>query len=418
MTLRPWGAALALITWTVAVSPTLAQPSDEAAQPAAWSRVVQGGFENPQAESLGPLAEFQGQLYVGTYDKAHGCQVWRTPDGKRWEVVVGSSAGTPSGFGDAKTQSISKFAVFHDQLYAATWNEDKGGGLWRSIDGRTWESVVGGSAATAAGFGKLENSGITALGVFQNALFAGTGSLYCKDGVELWMSSDGVNWQPVAGERVALRTELARESKYFLDMAVFHNALYLATGDQRTGGSEIWRTQDSTSWETVVGAPSPYRAGMGNLNHDMIYDLAPFHDHLYAAVMSFAREGGALWRTADGVTWEVIAGEAGAPYAAGFGNTANFGFISLAAFEDQLYVGTSNEQGAQLWKSGDGTQWQPVVCPECVPSGGFGTAHNRAIQALRVFKGRLYAATHNPPDGGELWRVEPRPTQDSNPDQP
>lgn len=384
--------------------------NNEASAVQYWHRVVGRGFGDVQNNILAPLIEFQGQLYVGATNDIAGCQIWRSRDGRKWENVVGPKAKTQAGFSNKNNQSVNKFIVFGDWLFAGLWNEVDSAQLWRSADGVNWEAVVGGNSQTKNGFGKLENSGITALGVFKNMLFAGTGSLYCKDGVELWLSKDhGITWKPVAGERFALFTASARESKYFLDMIVFQDVLYIATGDQRTGGSEIWRSRDGLSWEAVVGVPSAYRAGMGNFNHDMIYDLKVFKGRLYAAVYNYAKDGGALWRSIDGRTWEVIVGDAGALYPAGFGESANFGLVSLVSFQNHLYLGTVNEEGSQLWVSDDGLKWQRSIGPGCDIASGFGNTDNRTIVSLLEFKNNLYAGTHNIKDGGELWRLSNKP---------
>jgi hypothetical protein len=340
--------------------------------------------------------------------RTDGCQVWRTRDGAAWEPVVGAGAATPAGFGEPGNKSLNKLLTDGEWLYAALWNDESGGQIWRSADGTAWQPSVGSNAATSAGFGKAENTGVTALGAFQGRVFAGTGSAHCKDGVELWLSGDhGVTWQPVAGERFALATALARESKYFLDMAEFEGALYISTGDQRTGGSEIWRSRDGQRWEAVVGAPSRYRAGMGKPSDDMIYDLEPFGGRLYAGVLNYLREGGALWRSdREGSAWEVMVGGDARPHTAGFGRQANFGITRLVAYGDYLYASTSNEEGAELWRSADGASWAPVVGPDAETGPGLGNPRNRAINGVLVFLGKLYVSTDNPTEGGELWRLE------------
>ena len=382
-----------------------ARPPD--GQPSGWSRVIEKGLDDPRVEIIDHLVEFHGQLYASGFQTTAGCRVWRSGDGTTWESVVGPGTATPQGFGNPNNQSINAFLVFQDYLYAGTWNEVNGAELWRTADGKNWEAVVGGGSAMAGGFGKLENSGVTALSGFEGMLIAGTGSLYCKDGVELWLSRDaGSTWSGVAGERIALQTSLARDAKYFLAMKVFQGMLYLATGDQLQGGSEIWRTSDGWHWEPVVGAPSPYRAGMGNPAHDMIYELESYQDALYAAVLDYSRQGGALWRSSDGASWEVIVGSDRASYPPGFGVPGNIGIVSLEPYAGRLYAGTTNEEGAQLWVSRDGRRWQQVMGPDARVPAGFGHPHNRAINALLEFRGRLYAGTHNPQDGAELWCVE------------
>lgn len=372
-----------------------------------WDQVIKGGFGHPGAH-VSKMIEFNGQLYVALFDEGKGgCRIWRSPDGLSWEVVVGPGGALPPGFGDSDNQSVDEFVIHRGWLFASTWNEVKGAQLWRSRDGAAWELVVGAGASMSGGFGKLENSGITALETFSDTLFAGTGSLYCKDGVELWVSKDdGVAWEALAGERVAALTALARESKYFLALEAYDGHLYVSTGDQRAGGAEIWRTRDGRFWEAVVGAPSPYRASMGNPEQDMIDELRVFKGCLYAGVRNYLGRGGALWRTCDGTAWDVISGDANALYPSGLGDAANFGISALAEFSGRLYLGTSNEEGSQLWLSEDGLRWEKTVGPGAVISSGFGNAHNQAISALVVFKGYLYAGTANRQDGAELWRFD------------
>ena len=185
----------------------------EQAPASGWLQAVHGGFGDPAVNLFNPLVIFRGELYAGDFDQTHGCQLLRSADGVTWERVVGPGAPTAGGFGNPHNQSINTLTVFGDQLYAGTWNEIDDVALWRSPDGTTWEPIVGPGLSMPSGFGKLENSGITALGTFQGRLFAGTGSLYCKDGVEIWMwESKKAIWEPVAGERFTLQTAFARKA--------------------------------------------------------------------------------------------------------------------------------------------------------------------------------------------------------------
>jgi hypothetical protein len=201
MSLSFWLAASAL---PVHAEDTMTGTPERHAEPG-WSRIMAGGFGDAGIELINRLVIFKEYLYAATDHKQVGCRIWRSRDGVTWDAVVGAQSVTPDGFGNPNNKSINTLLVFHEFLYAGTWNQVDGAQLWRTADGIAWEPVIGATAATANGFGKLENSGITALGAFHDQLFAGTGSLYCKDGVELWTSPDGLQWKPVAGERVALR---------------------------------------------------------------------------------------------------------------------------------------------------------------------------------------------------------------------
>ena len=111
----------------------------------------------------------------------------------------------------------------------------------------------------------------------------------------------------------------------------------------------------------------------------------------------------------------------------GFGELANSRVLSLAPFGWQLYAGTHNWAGAQLWRFG--SQWTAVM------TGGFGSEANEGINDLFEFKGKgtnwlqmgsagfgdsnnggpywnnslttfenhLYIGTQNWANGGEVW---------------
>ena len=81
----------------------------------------------------------------------------------------------------------------------------------------------------------------------------------------------------------------------------------------------------------------------------------------------------------------------------GFGDKANGMISTLAPFGGQFYAGTSNNNGAQIWRRA-GSAWSSVM------TGGFGSARNGGIDHLLAFGGRLYASTYNEMDGAEVWR--------------
>ncbi|MCI0412347.1 hypothetical protein L0222_06035 [bacterium] len=395
---------LMCLLFTMLLPPALAQPGK-------YEKVAIEGFGDPKNVTLGPFVKFQGFLYVAGLNTHSGCQVWRSQDGNRWEIVVGPGAKTASGFGNSKNTSINELLVFRGWLYAGIWNEEQGAELRKTKDGELWQAVVGDGAAVANGFGQLENSGITALNSFKGLLIAATGSLYCnKDapGTEIWISEDeGKSWEPVAGGRFHPQLSLGRDAKYILDLEVFQNRIYAATGDQRQEGSEIWRSADGVSWEPVVGADAKHEVSMGNTGHDMIYDLSVYAGHLYAAVLSHVNQGGALWRSSDGNNWEIIVGDQNSRHPSGFNNKENYGFISLTDFGGRLFLSTANKQGTQLWASENGAQWELILTPEKSESSD--DSANTWILNLTVFQGNLYAGTSNSKEGVEIWRIRSLP---------
>lgn len=112
-----------------------------AAGTSGWTQVIQGGLGDSQIRIINPLIEFNGSLYAGGYHEHGGCRVFRSHDGRTWETVVGTGTQTPDGFGNANNQSINAFAVLGDRLYAGTWNQVDGVEIWRTADGIAWEAV-------------------------------------------------------------------------------------------------------------------------------------------------------------------------------------------------------------------------------------------------------------------------------------
>ena len=84
----------------------------------------------------------------------------------------------------------------------------------------------------------------------------------------------------------------------------------------------------------------------------------------------------------------------------GFGSgAANQAIIDLIVFRDQIYAGMGwDASPGQVWRSGDGTNWQPVT------TDGFGGVDNIGITNFVIFRGMLYAGTGTLEGGSQIWR--------------
>ena len=83
----------------------------------------------------------------------------------------------------------------------------------------------------------------------------------------------------------------------------------------------------------------------------------------------------------------------------GFGDSGNVESDSRWVFEDQVYVGTGNNSGGEIWRYSGGTNWVQIGDP------GFGNPENYGIEVLKdTFAGYVYAGTLNFNGGAELWR--------------
>jgi hypothetical protein len=285
------------------------------------------------------------------------------------------------------------------------------------------------------GFGNPVNSPIEALEVFKGKLYAEATNY--EEGATLWRSDNGESWTQV--------TEPGFDSAYgannpiVFDMFVFQNQLYAGTGNwtNTTTAGQIWRSSNGTTWSLVAadGLDDPNNTGFttfasfngmiyaaalngsagaeiwrsstggngdwqqvvadgfgGGPAYFIITSLTTFNDQLYATVEATLGNGAQVWRSANGTSWTQVSED-------GFGDIDNYQTGASAVFRGQLYVTTRNDvTGAQLWRTINGTTWQQVV------GDGFGDVNNLKIESLVVYNGALYAAANNPVSGVELWR--------------
>jgi hypothetical protein len=143
---------------------------------------------------------------------------------------------------------------------------------------------------------------------------------------------------------------------------------------------------------SVPGWMQSNASGFGQPENFSIGALDTFGNQLYAGTWNDS--GAQVWRTADGQAWNQVTPT---------WNPSNTVVYDMAPFGSYLYVGTVGNE-AEIWRT-DGTTWGQVV------SGGLMDADNIGISALAEFGGDLYAATANlPPAGGgtghgvEVWR--------------
>jgi hypothetical protein len=133
--------------------------------------------------------------------------------------------------------------------------------------------------------------------------------------------------------------------------------------------------------------------GFGDRFNLDILSLVPFTGQLYAG--TYNDNGAQIWRSPNGLNWTPITSN-------GFGNTSNVGINHLIEFNGQLYAGTmaNKVNGGEVWRSSDGLNWTRVV------EQGFGDPTNAEVFRFAVFNNRLYAATcsYTTTHGTEIWR--------------
>ncbi len=261
-----------------------------------WEKVVSGGFDNAENGEVMALRKFGNYLYAGTYsydDADPEATIWRsdTGDSGDWEKVF--SKATP---GYHHAVAVLDMAVFHNLLWAATFNREDGAEIWFSGDGLGW------TQANTDGFGDAGNTGVLSLAVFNEALYAGTQN-YDYDtgytyGGEIWRLEEN----SVTGAPTVMSWSQVMEGGFgdvhnwgIGGLFEYHNKLYAVTANEYKG-TEVWRsaTGDQDSWEQVgahsLGKEWVSAYTMWNNNH------AVFNDVLYLGTYrQWGIGGGRVW---------------------------------------------------------------------------------------------------------------------------
>lgn len=381
---------------------------EESAVPAAsgWVQRNISGFGDEGPHHISGLEVFQGQLYSGTGGPHGGGdrRIMRLDDAARsshWTEVVGI------GFGRLANVYISDLTAWNGYLYASTQTSATlaGGEIWRSDDGKTWDTVI------TKGFGDPNNTEIIYLAPFKGTLLAGTWNQI--SGAQIWQSSNGIQWNPVVSNGLGKASNQA-----VLVMTPFNGALYAGTwsvditnpAHPTPTGCEVWRSETGAVWTPVV------TGGLGGTDCYSIQSMMAFGDYLYAgigisdgAVQSYPGE---IWRcsaasgcdqTAD---WQMVAQP-------GLGNPHNLVATAMAVMDDTFFAAFYNrETGMEVWRSADGETWTQVGFA------GFGDANSIATrwqQGMIVWDNTLWVGVSNNVTGGQVWQYIP-PAPQPNPD--
>ena len=255
---------------------------------------VKGGFGNPRNVAAWSIKEFNDYLYVGTmnwgFTDDSGCEIWRTQDGENWTQVVDKGFKPLMSPEDQANKTANTYAwcmeEFQGQLYVGTFNCKMfsdvgwGGQLWRTNNGLTWSKV---DLPNGDGFGEPENYGIRKLPIYNNELYVGTATHILSDeAFEIW-KFDGVEWTPIVSDDVPGVREGDIEydgfgnpmNKYAWSMIVTSdNKLWVGTGNLKmlysgnliSEGCEIW-CYDGNIWTPVVKDGYEKPNGFGNIKN-------------------------------------------------------------------------------------------------------------------------------------------------------
>ncbi len=305
------------------------------------------------------------------------------------------TAKNTGGFGNPLNLEVRAMAEYNSKLYAGTANNTFSGGLgcevWR-FDGITWTQVVGqsppGTPGTGPGFGDVNNFSVYRMAVLGSYLYAGTENQF---GCQVWRF-DGASWAEIVGQGAA-GTPTGPGFGKTANIAVHSMAAdgtYLYAGTNNFGdGCEVWRF-DGTNWtqvtgQSAVGTPGT-GPGFGDSNNGCAHSSACLGANLY--VGTYNNGGCEVWRF-DGTNWTQVLGQgaAGTPTGNGFGDPLNITAWAMAAFDTNIYVGT--ERGSV--QVAESTQME--ASHASLGSGG------------QLMSGE-HVAVFAPGDGCQVWRFD------------
>lgn len=194
-----------------------------------WKQVNSDGFGDPFNQGIYGFEVFNGLLYTTSENWKIGAQVWRLETNGSWVAV------SEPGFGSSyaiKNRAIPDMIVFNGNLYAGTAWGGFAGQVWRSPNGATWDLVVNN------GFGNSTNIGVAAFGTYKGYIYAGTiFDPNVTNGLEIWRSATGDpgDWQKVVtGGNGNIHNNIAISFTEFGDF--FMLPLRICMMERRSGG--------------------------------------------------------------------------------------------------------------------------------------------------------------------------------------
>ena len=369
---------------------------------------VSGYGSRSYNEDASVVITFKDHIYIGTHNPIKGCELFRSSNGNDWERIVGENGKIPNGFGKKSNIAIWCGKVFgkpgNEYLYLGTLNILKGCEVWRSFDGENWSAVVGGDSKTPNGFGGLFrrfNYYAWYMEIFPTLedkktgekvphLCVGTFSFFTS--AQLWVTSDGVNWNRLVGGIGKKPTDNGfgnRNNYGFRSMIYFKDCFYVGTAIRPfrpMQGCEIWRASDGKTWEQVN------QGGFGDPDNGYAWSIAEFNGRLFVGTINLPK-GCEIWSSEDGNSWTKVVDK-------GLGNRWNLGVRRMIIYGNQLYAGVCNPvHGCEIWNTSDGVNWTRLYTK------GFDTKRNIAIRRFAEFNDDLYFGTWNF-DGFKLYRYD------------
>jgi hypothetical protein len=354
-------------------TPSASEPAQKATPPATvagaaltWSRATDPSLGGPGDQRINAIAEGggKGPKLVAGGSSAHDGAVWITNDGARWEK---SQVGL-GGPGDQVINSVAGgkgwTAVGRD---TSTGNSDAA--VWTSSDARTWQRVND-PALGGPGDQVIYRETGTKFGL----IAAGSDSRNGDADAAIWIRQSGGPWREISGGTLG-----GGGNQIAYRVRDIGNKL-VAVGTDDAGGDQdaaVWVSADALHWFRVAD-----RTGqLGGKGDQVLLDVVQLGTGMVGGGFTTGVQGkdGALWRSADGVTWSRVTGQSDLD---GPGDqvitrlTPNIPGFKLGAFGQDTSLGTTD---AAVWLSVDGSTVRREVI--------LGGSRDQSIQSVAVSGG-------------------------------
>ena len=352
------------------------------AQIATWTNVL----IDTNSDAISASVKFNGQIFVGTSDTSgNGAKVLASSNGTDWNQV------NSDGWGDNTNTIVSALGTFNNYLYAGTTRAG-GAEIWRCSAASGCNEQADWAQVCFAGWG-TGNTAISSFYEFNNWFYAGT--FNAGAGLEIRrcdVCDNNADWDPVDAGVFGLNNIDAPS------MTTFGGNLFVGT--YNGAGSQVHYCS------TCAGGGDwaiSNNDGFGNVLNDTVQSLAVFNNELYAGT----RKGGGaqsaeMWKTSDMTSWSQVGED-------GFGQTITEAFQTMLINNGLFYMGTAGGTiDTIIWKSSNGENWNQKNNP------GFDN-NITTTYSLATFNNYLYAfgGSMGGINNGVIYRADLHPVVSS-----
>ncbi|TNE53470.1 MAG: T9SS type A sorting domain-containing protein [Bacteroidetes bacterium] len=354
-----------------------------------WQFVSTNGFDQSTQNTVPEMEVFQGMLFASTSPSSGGFA-------KLWHTENGES-GTWSDNAqfnpplnmDKSIHSFGSTTLGGGYIWLGT-GSGKGAAIYRSQDGVNWIQI------SKRGFGNPELTGAAPhMMVFQGStdsipyLYAGAGSHGAGASGQVWRTPYN-NTDSSKWSLVVDFATIDAGTKTITYFEVWQDKIYFGTDN----GGQLWESTDGTFFSQNQGVGN----GFDSPGNKVISSIEVYQNELYVSTNN-PGQGGQIWKSGDGLNWNFVTKDAFGKGKEAFELRSlreSFGKLWVTAYTD-----TAISTGTPIWRTGDGVQWEQSN------EDGFGNPNNSGENPVTIgFGDYQYFGGPNYKDGGQIWRAK------------